>query len=115
MLRSCGASPFAADHRVSWSFGGRASYAILRGLAAANPSRVSIVPMLDAGSEFDEAQITRAIRRQFAHTLRLDILAQSRAALHFFRSLEPAIRAHSAAPATSLCTSGLAAGRISLG
>jgi imidazolonepropionase len=80
------------------TMGGRASYNALRNLAAATPSPVSLVSTLEVGSEFDEAQINRAIRRKFARVLRFDLLAQSRSALHFFHSLGTPIRAHTAAP-----------------
>ena len=77
----------------STTLGGRASYAVLRGLAAANPSRVALMSMLDVGIHFDEAQLRRTARRKLATSLRVELLAHSRAALHFFHSLNLAIRA----------------------
>jgi len=77
----------------STTLGGRASYAVLRGLAGANPSRLAFVPMLDVGAEFNEGQLRRAARRKFARSLRVELFAHSRASLHYFHSLNIAIRA----------------------
>lgn len=82
----------------STTMAGRASYGVLRSMAAAEPSPLTLHLLLDAGDTFQEAQVNRAVRRKFAHALRVDLLAHSRADLHFFQSLRVAIRAHSATP-----------------
>ncbi|MFN0105099.1 MAG: amidohydrolase family protein [Bryobacteraceae bacterium] len=83
----------------STTIGGRASYAMLRTLAAAESHGAFLVPALEIESGFDDAQINRAVRRNLAQFLRLDLLAHPRSALHFFHSLGPAIRAYTASPA----------------
>ncbi len=82
----------------SSAIAGRASYAVLRALAAASPNRASLVPVLDVKREYGEAQISRAVRRKLAQVLRIDLLTHTRAALHFIHSLDVPIRAHSASP-----------------
>ena len=79
----------------SAAIGGHASYAVLRTLDAAV---ATLVPIFDVATKFDEAQITRAVRRKLAQFLRIDLLTHSRDALHFFHSLDLPIRAHSASP-----------------
>ena len=82
----------------STTMAGRASYAVLRSLATAEPNRIAFHGLLDAGNTLDEVQVTRAVRRKLAHALRVDLLAHSRDDLRFFHSLEVPIRAHSATP-----------------
>lgn len=83
----------------STTVGGSASYPVLRALAAGNPARAQLIAALDVSGTFDEAQVGRAVRRGLARSLRIDLNAQSRAALHLFRELGSAIRAYAADPA----------------
>jgi len=91
----------------SGAISGRAPYGVFRALAAAPPFRASLVSVLDVRTQFDEAQLARAARRRLAQELRIEILAHTRAALHFFHSLALPVRAYSA-PASNPDWMGLA-------
>jgi len=75
---------------------GRASYSVLRGLAADLPPFLALDTVINVANGFDPAQITRAVRRKLASALRVELQAHSRADLHYFHSLEVPIRAHAA-------------------
>jgi len=55
-----------------------------------------VVPVLDLAADFDTAQVTRAVRRNIAPYLRIDLLAHSRDVLRFVHALGLTIRAYTA-------------------
>lgn len=72
---------------------GIGSYSVLRGVEEENRGRLAVIPNLEISNEPDEAQVKRAVRRNLAHFLRLDLLGHSREELRFFHALGPSIRA----------------------
>ena len=80
------------------AMGARVPYSLLRALPAPNPKGSQVVPVLDLAADFDTAQVTRAVRRNIAPFLRIDLLAHSRDVLRFVHALGLTIRAYTATP-----------------
>jgi imidazolonepropionase-like amidohydrolase len=76
------------------AIGARVPHGLLRSLPAPNPKGPQVLPLLDIAAEFDAGQINRAVRRNLAPFLRIDLLAHSRDALRFVHALGLAVRAY---------------------
>jgi imidazolonepropionase len=82
----------------SGAIGARVRPGMLRALPAPNPKGAQLLPLLEIPANLDPGPLTRAVRRNLATFLRIDLLAHSRDSLRFVHGLGLAIRAYTEQP-----------------